>query len=194
MDVKRDTAGTTKGLARVYVLAPLGTQLEYWVIRMVSRANRRRVGGYGIRAAARRSPPLGPVKIRALLLPLFFAPFRSGHIRHRRSTRPPDRQRGITLSPASTSADGNQLRKLGQRLGDGQLQIPIAASYRAAGAAQAELSSSRPDLLWNGPGDARAAERKHDTLVHGCSFRRKGHFASSSLTDAHGFAGPSARG
>ena len=34
-------------------------------------------------------------------------------------------------------ADGNQLRKLAQRLEDGQLEIPIAASYRLADAAQA---------------------------------------------------------
>jgi NADPH:quinone reductase-like Zn-dependent oxidoreductase len=34
-------------------------------------------------------------------------------------------------------ADGNQLRDLAQRLGDGQLEIPIAASYRLADAAQA---------------------------------------------------------
>jgi glutathione S-transferase len=34
-------------------------------------------------------------------------------------------------------ADGNQLRKLAQQLGDGQLEIPIAASYRLADAAQA---------------------------------------------------------
>ena len=31
----------------------------------------------------------------------------------------------------------NQLRKLAQRLGDGQLEIPVAASYRLADAARA---------------------------------------------------------
>ena len=50
---------------------------------------------------------------------------------------PPSQQRGITVSSIYVSADGNQLRKLAQRLEDGQLEIPIAASYRLADAAQA---------------------------------------------------------
>src|SRR6516162_9406899 len=50
---------------------------------------------------------------------------------------PPGQQRGITVSSIYVSADGNQLRKLAQRLEDGQLEIPIAASYRLADAAQA---------------------------------------------------------
>jgi NADPH:quinone reductase-like Zn-dependent oxidoreductase len=44
---------------------------------------------------------------------------------------PPSQQRGITVSSIYFRADGNQLRKLAQRLGDGQLEIPIAASYLA---------------------------------------------------------------
>jgi NADPH:quinone reductase-like Zn-dependent oxidoreductase len=44
---------------------------------------------------------------------------------------------GITVSSIYVRADGNQLRKLAQQLGDGQLEIPIAASYRLADAAQA---------------------------------------------------------
>jgi NADPH:quinone reductase-like Zn-dependent oxidoreductase len=50
---------------------------------------------------------------------------------------PPSQQRGITISDIYVRADGNQLSKLAQRLGDGELQIPIAASYRLADAAQA---------------------------------------------------------
>ena len=50
---------------------------------------------------------------------------------------PHSQQRGITVSSISVRADGNQLRKLAQRLGDGQLEIPVAASYRLADAARA---------------------------------------------------------
>jgi NADPH:quinone reductase-like Zn-dependent oxidoreductase len=50
---------------------------------------------------------------------------------------PPSRQRGITVSDIYVRADGEQLRKLAQRLGDGQLEIPVAASYRLADAARA---------------------------------------------------------
>jgi NADPH:quinone reductase-like Zn-dependent oxidoreductase len=50
---------------------------------------------------------------------------------------PPSQQRGITVSDFYVHADGNQLSKLAQQLGDGQLEIPIAASYRLADAPQA---------------------------------------------------------
>jgi len=50
---------------------------------------------------------------------------------------PPSQQRGITVSSIYVRADGSQLRKLAQRLEDGQLEIPIAASYRLVDAAQA---------------------------------------------------------
>jgi NADPH:quinone reductase-like Zn-dependent oxidoreductase len=50
---------------------------------------------------------------------------------------PPSQQRGITASNIYVRADGNQLRRLAQRLGEGQLEVPIAASYRLADAAQA---------------------------------------------------------
>ena len=49
----------------------------------------------------------------------------------------PSQQRGITVSSIYVSANGNQLRKLAQRLEEGQLEIPIAASYRLANAAHA---------------------------------------------------------
>lgn len=50
---------------------------------------------------------------------------------------PPSQQRGITVSSIYVRADGNQLSKLAQRLGDGGLQIPIAATYRLVEAAEA---------------------------------------------------------
>jgi NADPH:quinone reductase-like Zn-dependent oxidoreductase len=43
---------------------------------------------------------------------------------------PPSQQRGITVSSIYVRADGNQLRNLAQQFADGQLQIPVAASYR----------------------------------------------------------------
>jgi NADPH:quinone reductase-like Zn-dependent oxidoreductase len=49
----------------------------------------------------------------------------------------PGQQRGITVSSIYVHPDGNQLRKLAKQFGDGQLEIPVAASYRLADAAQA---------------------------------------------------------
>jgi NADPH:quinone reductase-like Zn-dependent oxidoreductase len=50
---------------------------------------------------------------------------------------PPSQRRGITVSSIYVRADGDQLRKLAQRLADGQLEIAIATSYRLADAALA---------------------------------------------------------
>jgi NADPH:quinone reductase-like Zn-dependent oxidoreductase len=50
---------------------------------------------------------------------------------------PPIQERGITISDFYVRADGNQLRQLAQRLGDGELEIPIAASRPLADAAEA---------------------------------------------------------
>jgi NADPH:quinone reductase-like Zn-dependent oxidoreductase len=50
---------------------------------------------------------------------------------------PPGEQRGITVSSIYVRPDGNQLRALATRFADGQLEIPVAASYRLADAAQA---------------------------------------------------------
>lgn len=52
-------------------------------------------------------------------------------------TNPSSQQRDITVSSIYVRADGNQLRKLAQRLADGQLEIPLAASYHLSDAAQA---------------------------------------------------------
>lgn len=50
---------------------------------------------------------------------------------------PPGEQRGIAVSNIYVRADGNQLRELAQRLGDGKLEILVAASHRLADAAHA---------------------------------------------------------
>ena len=50
---------------------------------------------------------------------------------------PPGGQRGITVSSVYVRPDGTQLRRLARQFGDGQLEIPVAASYRLADAAQA---------------------------------------------------------
>ena len=50
---------------------------------------------------------------------------------------PPGGQRGITVSGVYVRPDGNQLRELAARFAGGQLEIPVAASYRLADAARA---------------------------------------------------------
>jgi NADPH:quinone reductase-like Zn-dependent oxidoreductase len=50
---------------------------------------------------------------------------------------PPGQRRGITVASVYVRPDGDQLRELATRSADGQLEIPVAASYRLADAAQA---------------------------------------------------------
>ena len=50
---------------------------------------------------------------------------------------PPGQQRGITVANVYIRPDGNQLRELAARFADGQLPVPVAASYPLADAAQA---------------------------------------------------------
>ena len=50
---------------------------------------------------------------------------------------PPAGQRGITVSSIYVRPDGAQLRRLAKRFGDGQLEIPVAASYHLADAGEA---------------------------------------------------------
>ena len=63
--------------------------------------------------------------------------------RRRRARWPPSPQirlpgqRGVTVYSVYVRPDGRQLRDLASRLGDGQLEIPVAASYRLADAARA---------------------------------------------------------
>jgi NADPH:quinone reductase-like Zn-dependent oxidoreductase len=49
----------------------------------------------------------------------------------------PAEQRGITVGNVYVRPDGGQLRDLATRFGEGQLEIPVAASYRLADAARA---------------------------------------------------------
>jgi NADPH:quinone reductase-like Zn-dependent oxidoreductase len=50
---------------------------------------------------------------------------------------PPGQRRGITVANVYIRPDGNQLRELATRFADGQLPVPVAASYPLADAAQA---------------------------------------------------------
>jgi NADPH:quinone reductase-like Zn-dependent oxidoreductase len=50
---------------------------------------------------------------------------------------PPGGQRGITVWSIYVRPDGDQLRELAAQFADGQLEIPVAASYRLGDAAQA---------------------------------------------------------
>jgi NADPH:quinone reductase-like Zn-dependent oxidoreductase len=55
---------------------------------------------------------------------------------------PPSQQRGITVSSIYVRADGNQLEELAQQFEDGQLEIPVAASYHLTEAAQAPAQAT----------------------------------------------------
>jgi NADPH:quinone reductase-like Zn-dependent oxidoreductase len=85
-------------------------------------------GHHGVAAAANAVPDGAATAIRAVA---------DGGRLATITSDPPSQQRGITVSSIYVRADGNQLRKLAQRLGEGQLEIPVAASYRLADAAQA---------------------------------------------------------
>jgi len=50
---------------------------------------------------------------------------------------PPGQRRGITVASVYIRPDGKQLRELATRFADGQLPVPVAASYPLADAAQA---------------------------------------------------------
>jgi NADPH:quinone reductase-like Zn-dependent oxidoreductase len=50
---------------------------------------------------------------------------------------PPGGQRGIMVSSVYVRPDGDQLRELAARFAGGQLEVPVAASYRLADAARA---------------------------------------------------------
>ena len=59
---------------------------------------------------------------------------------------PPSSQRGITVTSIYVRADGHQLRALAEQFADAKLEIPVAASYRLADAAQAltQATSGHP--------------------------------------------------
>ena len=85
-------------------------------------------GGRGAAAAANTAPGGAATAIRAVA---------DGGRLATITSDPPSQQRGITVSSIYVRADGNQLRNLAQQFGDGQLEIPVAASYRLTDAARA---------------------------------------------------------
>jgi NADPH:quinone reductase-like Zn-dependent oxidoreductase len=91
-------------------------------------------GRHGVAAAANAAPGGAASAIRAVA---------DGGRLATITSDPPSQRRGITVSSIYVRADGNQLRKLAQQFGDGQLAIPVAASYRLADAAQALAQATR---------------------------------------------------
>ena len=85
-------------------------------------------GGRGVAAAANAAPGAAATAVRAVA---------DGGRLATITSDPPGEQRGITVSSVYVRPDGTQLRRLARQLGEGQLEIPIAGSYRLADAAQA---------------------------------------------------------
>jgi NADPH:quinone reductase-like Zn-dependent oxidoreductase len=85
-------------------------------------------GGHGVAAAASAAPGGAASAIRAVT---------DGGRLATITSDPPGEQRGITVSSVYVRPDGRQLRDLATRFGDGQLEIPVAASYLLADAARA---------------------------------------------------------
>jgi NADPH:quinone reductase-like Zn-dependent oxidoreductase len=85
-------------------------------------------GGHGVAAAANAVPSGAATAIRAVA---------DGGRLATITSDPPSQQRGITVSSIYVRADGNQLGELAQQFAAGQLEVPVAASYRLADAAQA---------------------------------------------------------
>jgi NADPH:quinone reductase-like Zn-dependent oxidoreductase len=85
-------------------------------------------GRHGVAAAANAAPGGAASAIRAVA---------DGGRLATITSDPPSQQRGITVSSIYVRGDGNQLRELAKQFAAGQLEIPVAASYRLADAAQA---------------------------------------------------------
>ena len=85
-------------------------------------------GHHGVAAAANAVPGGAATAIRAVA---------DGGRLATITSDPPSQQRGITVSSIYVRADGNQLGELAKQFAAGQLEIPLAASYRLADAAQA---------------------------------------------------------
>ena len=85
-------------------------------------------GGRGVTAAANAAPGGAAAAIRAVA---------DGGRLATITSDPPGGQRGINISSVYVRPDGTQLRRLARQFGDGQLEIPVAASHRLADAAQA---------------------------------------------------------
>jgi NADPH:quinone reductase-like Zn-dependent oxidoreductase len=91
-------------------------------------------GGRGVAAAANAAPGAAATVIGAVA---------DGGRLATITSDPPGEQRGITVSSVYVRPDGTQLRRLARQLGEGQLEIPVAASYRLADAAQALAQVAR---------------------------------------------------
>jgi NADPH:quinone reductase-like Zn-dependent oxidoreductase len=85
-------------------------------------------GGRGVAAAANAAPGGAASAIQAVA---------DGGRLVTITSDPPGEQRGVTVSSLYVRPDGNQLRKLAKQFADGQLEIPVASSYRLADAARA---------------------------------------------------------
>ena len=85
-------------------------------------------GGHGVAAAANAAPGGAASAIQAVT---------DGGRLATITSDPPAEQRGITVSSVYVRPDGRQLRDLATRFGGGQLEIPVAATYRLADAARA---------------------------------------------------------
>jgi NADPH:quinone reductase-like Zn-dependent oxidoreductase len=84
--------------------------------------------GHGAAAAASAAPGGAASAIRAVA---------DGGRLATITSDPPAEQRGIAVYSVYVRPDGRQLRDLATRFGDGQLEIPVAASYHLADAARA---------------------------------------------------------
>ena len=119
----------TAGPASQQRLAALGARqiIDYhdqdWPSQVRALTN-----GHGVAAAANAAPAGGASALEAVA---------DGGRLATITSDPPSQQRGITISSMIVRADGNQLRNPASLLGGGQLEIPVAASYRLADAAQA---------------------------------------------------------
>ena len=85
-------------------------------------------GHHGVAAAANAVPGGAAVALQAVA---------DGGRLATITSDPPSGQRGIRVAGVYVRADGHQLRELAQQFGDGKLEVPVAASYRLANAAQA---------------------------------------------------------
>jgi NADPH:quinone reductase-like Zn-dependent oxidoreductase len=85
-------------------------------------------GQHGVAAAATAAPGGAASAIRAVA---------DGGRLATITSDPPDQQRGIAVANVYVRPDGSQLRTLAKQFSDGQLAIPVAASYDLAGAADA---------------------------------------------------------
>jgi NADPH:quinone reductase-like Zn-dependent oxidoreductase len=85
-------------------------------------------GGHGVAAAANAAPGGAATAIRAVA---------DGGRLATITSDPPSQQRGITVSSIYVRADGSRLGELAKQFAAGRLEMPVAASYRLADAAQA---------------------------------------------------------